>query len=86
MAIIHVRTMVDFTVDTEAYVKARALEDIGDAGPTADQHIDIAHEFLTIEKEELIERWAWHCIELTDEHVMISDQPFPSLFIDPSEG
>jgi hypothetical protein len=83
MAIIHVRAMIDFTIDTEAYAAARQLEDIGDEGLTANDHDTIAHDFLTIEQEELVDRWAWHCVELTNQSIMIGDAPFPSLFTEP---
>jgi hypothetical protein len=83
MAIIHVRAMIDFTIDTQAYAAARQLEDIGDEGLTADDHDTIAQDFLTLEYEALVPRFAWHCIELTNEHIMIADAPFPSLFTEP---
>jgi hypothetical protein len=76
MAIIHVRAVIDFRVDTDQYAAARRLEELDDT-IEANEHEEIAHEFLTIEQEELVERWAWHCVQLTDEYVLIKDEPFP---------
>lgn len=81
---IHIRITRDLVInDTDALLAAWRLEldaENADKEPTTPEDFaDIALDGGRLQFEELVFRYAWHCMSNGIEDIQISDRPFPAL-------
>lgn len=63
---------ITYTVEVEDYIKAAIKEnELAPDEITLPDDLDvIAHNIPQCEYEELVNRWAWHCIKITNQEIV----------------